>query len=272
MSWCLEPLFPYAGGKRQSLGHISPYLRHTQTYVEPFFGGGAVYCHMVNLRLAKNFIINDIHQKIIGVYKAIRNDPEAFYSEYSDLLARYRSLCIGGKSIMFADQQDAINIKYNAASYLFIRTSNFGGILKSDAHGNDISPSGHMRAPNRSPKVDRDKIILWSKALCKTEIQCGDFERLNMSVDNAIVFCDPPYIATKIVYNRFTNGDQVRCLNWCKRLSDNKSICVLLSNRDHGRFFSKRICGNVDCISYEKAYSAGENVRNKEAQIIWNRK
>ena len=271
MSWCLEPLFPYAGGKRQSLGHISPYLKHTQTYVEPFVGGGAVFCHMVNLRLAKRFIINDIQPKIIGVYEAIRNDPELFYAEYADILAKYRALCIGGKAIMFADYQDEINKEFNAAKYLFIRASNFGGILKSDAEGNDISPSGHMRDPNRSLKVDRDQIILWSKALCRTEIHCGDFERLDIKFDNAIVFCDPPYIATTIVYNRFTNGDQVRCLNWCNRLANNKFICVLLSNRDHSRFFSKRIPGNVKSVSYEKFYSAGENVRSREALFIWNK-
>ena len=71
MTSFLKPLFPYAGGKQKSLKYIAEYLKPTGTYVEPFFGGGAVYCHMYNRRLAKRYVINDRRADIIGIYLSL---------------------------------------------------------------------------------------------------------------------------------------------------------------------------------------------------------
>ena len=102
--------------------------------------------------------------------------------------------------------------------------------------------------------------------------QC-DFESMPAIHDDTIVFCDPPYHASKIAYGiEFSKNDQLRCLNWCARLADRPDVTVLLSNRDTNGVFSKRVGSNVLIDHYEVTYSAGENVRNNETIMVWNQK
>ena len=270
MSAGLEPLFVYAGGKGRSLRYISRYLKYSDAYVEPFFGAGAVYCHMVNLGLAKRFVINDIRKDIIGIYRAIQNDHKAFADEVIDLLKSYRELSPGQKEAVFVDIRDSLKLEYNAAKHLFIRKSDFGGITKIDNDGNYNGHSGHMRSPNRTIKIDQDQIFMWKKALDKTDIYCGDFEKVKFDADGSLIFCDPPYHASKIAYGEFTKFDQIRCLNWCNKIGENRNARVLLSNRDHNKFFSKRIGDGTRKCEYHITYCAGENVRSKEALFMWN--
>ncbi|MEI7606982.1 MAG: Dam family site-specific DNA-(adenine-N6)-methyltransferase [Rhodospirillaceae bacterium] len=270
MSVGLEPLFVYAGGKGRSLRHISRYLKYSNTYVEPFFGAGAVYCHMVNLGLAKRFIINDIRNDIIGIYRAIQHDHVAFACEIIDLLKTYRDLSPGNQEAMFIEARDSLKLQYNAAKHLFVRKSDYGGITKVDQDGKYNGHSGHMRGPNRTVKIDQDQILMWKMALDKTELCCGDFEKIKFDPDGSLVFCDPPYHASRIAYGEFTKFDQIRCLNWCNKIGENRNARVLLSNRDHNKFFSKRIGDGIRKCEYHITYSAGENVRSKETLFMWN--
>ena len=44
----MKPLFIWAGGKNKMLKHYLPIMpKQVDTYVEPFFGGGAMFCHIV---------------------------------------------------------------------------------------------------------------------------------------------------------------------------------------------------------------------------------
>ena len=44
-----KSLFMWAGGKRKLLKHYAPYMPNSvDSYCEPFFGGGAMYIHVMN--------------------------------------------------------------------------------------------------------------------------------------------------------------------------------------------------------------------------------
>ena len=269
----IQPLFPYAGGKRRSLRYISKYLKFAHTYVEQFFGAGAVYCHMINLGLAKRFIINEKRKDIAGIYLAIRDDHEGFAEEVLDLLAQYRTLSPGQQEAMFVEYRDGIKTKYNAAQCLFVRKADFSSITRDDDNGNYDGMSGHMRDPNKTRNIDENQIFFWKNALDRTEINCVYFDRLPTSYDDANVFCDPPYYSSQISYGSFTKNDQICCLNWCETIGRNRNTCVMLSNRDQGQFFSKRVGSDVEKIVIPKLYTAGrKNVVTDEALFIWNRK
>ena len=267
----LIPLFPYAGGKRRSVKFISKYLRRTDTYVEPFFGSGAVFCHMVNKSLASKFVINDINKNIIRIYEAIKNDAASLCEELSDLCSLFNKLSAGKKESMFFRIRDEVSENYNAAKYMLILKTRFGAMHKTDAFGNACDTSGHGILSNRVISCDREQINWWQRAIDKTDIYSCDFESMPEINDDAIVFCDPPYHASAIAYGAdFSKNDQLRCLSWCERLAGRPDITVLLSNRDANGIFSKRIRRNVLIDHYEIPYSAGENVRNRESIFAWN--
>lgn len=271
MGYDLKPLYPYAGGKQRSLKHIAAYLHPTEMYVEPFFGGGAVYCHMYNRRLARKYVINDIRPDIVGIYQSIQGNAVAFSDEADDLFRRYDGLSPGQQEAMFVQYRDAIAVEYNAAQCLFVRKANFGGMSKTNPDGSFDESSGHWRSPTKKVSFDRKQVCLWNQALDRTDILCGDFQNVPIGPEKSIVFCDPPYYASTVEYGSFSTTDQLRCLEWCSALAVNKSTCVLLSNRDQDRFFSKRIGIDADAVYYDIFYTSGNNVLNREALFVWNK-
>jgi len=67
----MKPLIKYRGGKSKEIPHILLQMpRFTGRYVEPFFGGGALFFHIE----PKRAIINDINTKLIGFYDGVRNN------------------------------------------------------------------------------------------------------------------------------------------------------------------------------------------------------
>ena len=267
----LMPLFPYAGGKRRSVKFISKYLRRTNTYAEPFFGSGAVFCHMVNKSLAKKFIINDINRNVIGVYEAIKNDSASVCEEFNELCSIFNGLSAGKKEAMFFRIRDEVSENYNAAKYMLILKTRFGAMHKTDAFGNVRDTSGHSILSNRVVSCDREQIRWWQKALENTEIWRCDFEAVPISDGDAVIFCDPPYHGSVIAYGAdFSKNDQLRCLGWCESLACRPDVTVLLSNRDANCAFSKRVGSDVLIDHYEIPYSAGENVKNMESLFVWN--
>jgi hypothetical protein len=65
----MNPLFKWTGGKRKEIKIFSKYFPSDyETYIEPFFGGGAVYWY---LNANKN-IINDVDVELTNFLKVIK--------------------------------------------------------------------------------------------------------------------------------------------------------------------------------------------------------
>jgi DNA adenine methylase len=64
----MKPLIKWAGGKSNEIKYIKNTIPEFNRYIEPFFGGGAVF---FNLQ-PKQAIINDISEDLTNFYKAIK--------------------------------------------------------------------------------------------------------------------------------------------------------------------------------------------------------
>ena len=63
------------------LEKYEPYLPKTfKGYCEPFLGGGAMFLWAYNKNPNAEFILNDINEPIINIYRAIKNDCDKFCS------------------------------------------------------------------------------------------------------------------------------------------------------------------------------------------------
>jgi DNA adenine methylase len=79
----MNPLVKWPGGKSGEISKIEPYIPPHKRYVEPFFGGGALFFHL-NPHKA---IVNDISQSLIEYYDLIKKQDKNLY----DLLICYNS-------------------------------------------------------------------------------------------------------------------------------------------------------------------------------------
>jgi len=92
----METLIKWPGGKTREFGYIKNLIPPFERYIEPFFGGGAVFFQLK----PKRAIINDICEELMDFYKFIKgeNDREEFkkelyeYAENWEKIPKYLSL------------------------------------------------------------------------------------------------------------------------------------------------------------------------------------
>ena len=86
----MKPMIKYRGGKTKEIPNIMWYIpRFRGRYVEPFFGGGALFFYLE----PREAIINDINEKLIKFYKGVRNHYPKVREELDEiekLYAQYR--------------------------------------------------------------------------------------------------------------------------------------------------------------------------------------
>ena len=89
----MKPLFIWAGGKNKMLKHYKPFMpKKINTYCEPFFGGGAMFIHVVQNYDPKYLIINDINSDIVRIYRSIKDNCAEFTSLMDEMSKEYLPL------------------------------------------------------------------------------------------------------------------------------------------------------------------------------------
>ena len=80
----MKPLIKWPGGKSRELAQVYGLIPEYDRYLEPFFGGGALFFHLA----PKSAAINDISESLIQYYKLIKNQDKQLY----DLLMCYNNI------------------------------------------------------------------------------------------------------------------------------------------------------------------------------------
>lgn len=202
----MKPMIKYRGGKSKEIPNIMWYIpRFSGRYVEPFFGGGALFFYLE----PRKAIINDINTKLIAFYQGVRNDFEHLRLELDEIEATYTSnrlLFDELKTLhpnervedkneelyyklrdMFNDLTD--KFYSDALLYYFINKTAYSGMIRYNAKGEFNVPFG------RYQHLNTDKVtVLHSRLLQRAEIMNVDYsEVFNLCKSDDFVFLDPPY-------------------------------------------------------------------------------
>ncbi len=117
--YIINALIKWAGGKSSEINKIVPHIPKYKRYVEPFFGGGALFFHLN----PQNAVINDISSSLMEYYELIKSQDiqlrelllcynNSFSSlcsvclnNCSDLLKMYIDLKSGEKRVIDIEKQ-----------------------------------------------------------------------------------------------------------------------------------------------------------------------
>lgn len=79
-------MIKYRGGKSKELPNLMWHIpRFSGRYVEPFFGGGALFFHLE----PHQAIINDINSKLIGFYRGVKDSYSTLRAELDEIERLY---------------------------------------------------------------------------------------------------------------------------------------------------------------------------------------
>lgn len=202
----MKPIVKYRGGKSREIQNILPFIpEFTGRYIEPFFGGGALYFYLEPQRA----IINDINSKLMNFYEGVQTDFDNLHEElvsmeeiYSRNRKEFEKLKKKNPDKRVLDRNEefyyTLRDMYNglrekrysdAALYFFINKTAYSGMLRFNAKGEYNVPYGRYKNLNAN-LVTREHHDL----LSRTQIFNGDYSSIfRMARANDFMFLDPPY-------------------------------------------------------------------------------
>ena len=256
----MKPLFMWAGGKNRLIKHYQPYFPvDVDNYYEPFFGGGAMYIHIMNTYSPTNATINDINVDVINIYKSIKSNLPEFLNRLDYLQTQYIPKSKEDRKTYYyeirhshAYDYKAWSKPYEAATLYFLMKTGFNGIyqLNNNTNGRYGTPSGLLT--QKSAVYDNTVVDWWHNALQITNILSGDWKIACGHPKETFHFFDPPYRDSFADYGNGFTDEQLLELIEFSNTCDN----VMLSNRDDDNWFADNKMG-LDHVHVDVTYTAG---------------
>ena len=202
----MKPMLKYRGGKTKEIPHIMCHVpRFSGRYVEPFFGGGALFFYLE----PREAIINDINSKLMTFYRGVRNDFTALRLELDEIEKIYKENRLEFdrlKSIhpneRVEDKNEAFYYRLramfndiapkeysDALLYFYINKTAYSGMIRYNAKGEFNVPFGRYANLNTSGVT-----LSHSKLLQRSEVCNSDYSEIfEKCQSDDFVFLDPPY-------------------------------------------------------------------------------
>ena len=270
----MKPLVKYRGGKSKEIPNLEKHIpQFNGRYIEPFFGGGAMFFYLE----PKKAIINDINSKLMEFYKGVKTNFETLQRELSEIERTYRinrkkfeELKAKTPTERVNDENEAlyyqirdmfndlVEKKYSdALLYFFINKTAYSGMIRYNSKGEFNVPYGRYANLNTSLATKAH-----SKLLSNTEIYNLDYKDIfEMAEEDDFMFLDPPYDCVFSDYGNaehkdgFNEKNHTELANAYKKLKC-KALMVI------GRTpLTEKLYGDMIVDEYGKSYAV--NIRNR---------
>ncbi|WP_104747529.1 DNA adenine methylase [Helicobacter cetorum] len=193
-----QPFIKWAGGKRNLLSQILPFLPNLpnkfENYFEPFLGGGALFFELFSLGKLnhKKAYLFDINAELVNAYEMVKNNPNALIIELQKFKKEhskefYYEVRKWDRKSGFKE----INPLLRATRFIYLNKTCFNGLYRVNKEGFFNVPIGAYK----DPKICDSEVILNSSfALQNATIKHASYEEvLKLARKFDLIYFDPPY-------------------------------------------------------------------------------
>lgn len=269
----MKPILKYRGGKSKEIPEILAYMpKNYNRYIEPFFGGGALYFYLEN----ENSIINDINSKLINFYKDVANNYDEMRVQLDEIEKIYKinqsdyeqrkekspdDRIENLNEDFFYEMRNLFNHntteKYlDSVIYFFINKTSYSGMIRYNKKGEFNVPFGRYRNLNTQLLTKKHHELLRT-----AEIYNGSYKEIfAMAKQDDFMFLDPPYDCQFTDYGNgaeFTEAQHRELSEEYKKLNC-KALMIVSKTPLMEELYKDYIVENA---TYEKVY--GVNIRNR---------
>lgn len=284
----MKPMLKYRGGKSKELGYLKKWvpLKYNR-YIEPFFGGGALYFDIE----PQKAIINDLNKSLMKFYDDVATDFARIHRELAFLQCMYelnradyeaRKAASPDKRVDDANENlyYSLRAQYNGLApsnllpgtlYYYINKTAYSGMIRFNKRGEYNVPYGRYKNFNTALVTEEHSALLRSAIRMS-----ADFEDVfKLCKEDDFVFLDPPYDSPFSDYgnaetaNGFSEADHRRLAKAFFRLPCPALLVIGSTN------LTEELYGSHVVERYEKSYTV--NIRNRfkansEHILVMNRK
>lgn len=266
----IKPLYMWAGGKSKCIPFyaemIDKHIRNKDTYIESFFGGGAMFCYIANnYPHIERFIINDINPEIMEIYQSIQRDYKAFIQDTKAYFKELECLCKESQKQRYYELRKLYWKNPTPELLYALMKYAFNGIWQMCKESNGLFATPYGLHSNK-PRLDEENIKAWSSILQKTLIHSGDYKDIEIP-KRSLVFLDPPYRDVFTTYGvEFDDDKQKELLTYAYANKEDNTI--LLANKDIGDGFFEEHTQYLEKISFDYKHTTGRvNSNNKKKEV-----
>lgn len=188
-------------------------LNKDTVWIEPFMGSGVVGFNIA----PKKAIFCDTNPYIIQFYNDLKNEIVS-----SEIIRKYLEIAStklqNGGIDYYYEVRNRFNKEHSSLDFLFLNRSCFNGLMRFNSKGDFNVPFCHK--PNRFSKAYITKIVHQVEHIEKQikdkdwTFVCQSFEdtiSAALNIENAFIYCDPPYIGRNVDYfGGWTEEDEKR--------------------------------------------------------------
>ena len=214
----MNPVLKYRGGKSREIPRFLQYIPDDfNRYIEPFFGGGAVFFYLEPERA----ILNDINERLMNFYTQLKNNyPEmrkqlnSLQKKYEENQAEYKKQknLMPDKHVPNANEDLYYEMRklfnnpdgsfLEGVLYFFINKTAYSGMIRYNNNGEYNVPFGRYPNFNTHLVTNRHSELLQNAELFNTDYR----DIFNMAREDDFIFLDPPY---DCVFNDYGNIDMM---------------------------------------------------------------
>ena len=270
----MKPLVKYRGGKSKEIPNIERHIpKYKGHYIEPFFGGGALFFHLE----PKRAVINDINSKLMAFYSGVKSNYSKLRKELTEIEYIYMAnrqqfdelkrqtpneRVEDKNEELYYQIRDMFNElsekKYSdALLYFFINKTAYSGMIRYNSKGEFNVPFGRYTHLNTS-LVTKEH----SDLLANTEIHNTDYKNVfDLAVPDDFMFLDPPYDCVFSDYGNeeYKDGFNDEChITLAEDFKNLNCKALLVIGRTP---LTEKLYGDMIIDEYAKNYSV--NIRNR---------
>jgi len=204
----------WTGSKRSIAKKIVDFFpKQVDTYYEPFIGGGSVFFELLKSECKiDSFVISDKNTTLIEIYELVKNNPYSLINSYCENWSKLQS-----DPNYFYEVRELYNKNKCPLLFYFLTRTCYNGTIRYNKKG-EFNTSHHFGRKGMATDMVK-KIILYHNDLMKNKnikfVSCS-FETILPKSEKDVIYLDPPYTNTKMLY--FGNIDFDQFKNWVSSL------------------------------------------------------
>jgi len=214
----IQPAIKWSGSKRsQSEKIISLFPKQVKTYYEPFCGGCSILFQlMVSDIQVENFMVSDLNNDLISLWKKIKDSPSEISNGYKKLWSELnKDSDLERKKKYYFSVRDRFNSEKSPIDFMFIMRTTVNGMPRYNKSG-IFNNAFHVTRNGIIPEKLEAILNNWSVILNKKNVSFENKSYAEISTkEGDILYLDPPYAGTKGMY--YGTIDYSLLWNWLRK-------------------------------------------------------
>lgn len=261
-----RPILKWAGGKTQLLPELLARMpRSYGKFIEPFFGGGALF---FSCQPKAGAVLADINPELTNLYRTVATNPHEIISLLKDF-QNTQEFFYEVRSW----NRESLSKEMQAARTLYLNKTCFNGLYRVNKKGEFNTPYGRHKNPNI---VNESGILSASRVLKDVVFENLDYKQTlqKYAEPGDFIFLDPPYLPVgkyedfkRYTKEGFYEEDHWELASEVKRLSE-LGCHVLLTNSNSPLVYDLYDEFDITVIQTKRHVNSKGNKRTGEDIIV----